>query len=324
MRGSVPSNSRGSLAQSRALSPRHLRDLDDLTPAEFRQILKLARRLKRQQTHRPILKDRLIGLVFEKPSLRTRLSFEAAITQLGGRSTYLTGHDVGLGSREDLFDVARVASLYVSALVVRAYEHRTLEELARAATVPVINGLSDRAHPCQALGDALTIQELFGEHQALTVTFVGDGNNVARSLAIACSYLGWRFRLCAPPKYAFDEEFIRRVAQLPGTGSIELCTKPEEAVRDTDVLYTDVWTSMGQEKEAKVRRKAFLPYQVNAQLLALAPPRVRVMHCLPAHRGEEITDEVLDGPQSVVLQQAENRLHGQKALLAWLFRSRTG
>ncbi len=318
MRGTVRSDRQTTLAAPSG-SVRHLLDVDSLTPRELRVILRRAAELKRSRAHAQPLRGRFVALLFEKPSLRTRLSFEAAVAQLGGAATYVSAGDVGLGTRESLADFGRVSGLYVDALVLRVYRHELLEELAQHLQVPLINGLSDLAHPCQALGDALTIVELFGLRARPTVVFVGDGNNVARSLAIACKYLGWRFRLCAPDRYRFDDAFLRRLEQLPGQGTVEVSSDPASAVADADVIYTDVWTSMGQERESRQRKRAFRAFQVNAALLARAPEHCRVMHCLPAHRGEEITDEVLDGPQSAVLQQAENRLHAQKGLLAWLF-----
>ncbi|MCS7269736.1 MAG: ornithine carbamoyltransferase, partial [Gemmataceae bacterium] len=259
-----------------------------------------------------------IGLVFEKPSLRTRVSFESGIAQLGGISLYLPGNEVGLGWRESLADFARTIGHYVDALVLRVYHHQTLTALAAHASVPLINALSDKAHPCQALADLLTIRELFGNEQGRTVAFVGDGNNVARSLAVGCGKLGIRFILSSPPGYGFDEHFknlyrAKVSAELP-----EEVPDPYQAVRTADVIYTDVWTSMGQEAERDIRLQRFAPYQVNNALLAAAPAHCRFLHCLPAHRGEEVTDDVIDGPASAVFQQAANRLHTQKALLEWL------
>ena len=318
MRRTVRSDRKAALTGP-AATVRHVLDVDALTPQEVRTILRRSTELKQARSRPQPLRGRFIALMFEKPSLRTRLSFEAAVAQLGGATTYLNASDVGLGTRESLADFGRVTGLYVDAVVLRVYQHSLLEELARYLPVPLINGLSDAAHPCQALGDALTITELFGARARPTVVFVGDGNNVARSLAIVCRYLGWRFRLCAPKRYQFDAAFVQRVEALPGSGAVEISKDPAEAVRDADVVYTDVWTSMGQERETRERRQAFRSFQVNRELLAHAPQHCRVMHCLPAHRGEEITDDVLDGPQSVVLQQAENRLHAQKGLLTWLF-----
>lgn len=300
---------------------RHFLSLIDLSRDELLFLLEESMRIKaayQRGIPRRSLQGRIIGLIFEKPSLRTRVSFESGIVQLGGTSLYLPGNEVGLGWRESLADFARTISHYVDALVLRVFHHETLTALAAHASIPLINALSDKAHPCQALADLLTIRELFGSEQGRTVAFVGDGNNVARSLAVGCGKLGIRFILGCPPGYGFDERFKtlyrERVApELP----LEV-HDPIAAVRQADVIYTDVWTSMGQEAEREIRLQRFAPYQVNAALLAAAPPHCRFLHCLPAHRGEEVTDEVIDGPASAVFQQAANRLHTQKALLEWL------
>jgi ornithine carbamoyltransferase len=300
---------------------RHLIDLLDLSTDEISHLLDEAGRLKAQRLrgeHTPILPGRVLGMIFEKPSLRTRVSFETAMAQLGGVSVFQGGKDCGMGSRESVPDFARVMSQYVDAVVLRVYHHVTVQEFARYSTCPVINGLSDYSHPCQALGDLLTLRELFGGVAGRTVVFVGDGNNVARSLAVGCGKLGARFVLATPDGYHFDEPFLRDFrARVPG-GELIQNGDARHAVGTADVIYTDVWTSMGQEDERERRSADFTPYQVNESLLALAPAHARVMHCLPAHRGEEVTDAVLDGPQSVVFQQAGNRLHAQKALLKWL------
>jgi ornithine carbamoyltransferase len=300
---------------------RHFIDLLDLTPDELLSLLNEAARLKAawQRGERiPILMGRVLGLVFDKPSLRTRVSFQTAMAQLGGASLFLSGKEVGLGSRESVPDFARTMSQYVDAVVLRTFSHATVEAFAACSTCPVINGLSDYYHPCQALADLLTVQELFGNLHGRRLVFVGDGNNVARSLAICCSKLGVRFVLAAPEGYGFDEAFIKlHQAHCPGADLVH-CDDPGRAVRNADVIYTDVWTSMGQENEREQRLSHFASYQVNAALLALAPPHARVMHCLPAHRGEEVTSEVLDGDRSVVFQEAGNRLHAQKSLLLWL------
>src|SRR5207302_1596751 len=266
----------------------------------------------------PRLLGRVLGLVFEKPSLRTRVSFQTAMAQLGGASVFMSGHEVGLGSRESVPDFARVMSQYVDAVVIRTFSHATVEAFASHASCPVINGLSDYYHPCQALADLFTLQELFGDLSGRTLVFVGDGNNVARSLAICCGKLGLRFILAAPEGYGFDERFLQLYRQRLPQATLAVNGKPDHAVGQADAIYTDVWTSMGQEAERERRLNSFADYQVNEALLALAPPHARVMHCLPAHRGEEITSEVLDSDRSVVIQQAGNRLHAQKALLQWL------
>jgi len=266
----------------------------------------------------PLLQGKVLGLVFEKQSLRTRASFEAAMAQLGGSSIFLSSTDGPIGVRESVPDFARTLGEYVDAVVLRVFKHQTLEEFAANSRVPVINGLSDLYHPCQALGDVFTMQEVFGSLKGRTMVFVGDGNNVARSLAIICGKLGMRFVLAAPPGYGFDEGFLRRYRQVIPHGEPLQNGTPDHAVHTADVIYTDVWASMGQEGEREQRAKEFAGFQVNSTLLAQAPPHSRVMHCLPAHRGEEVTDEVLDSERSVVFQQAGNRMHVQKALLKWL------
>jgi len=300
---------------------RHFVDLFDLTADEARDLLLRAEELKRQHAdgfRAPYLRGRTLGLVFEKPSLRTRVSFEAAITQLGGNAVFLRDEDVGMGKRESIADFARVISQYVDALAVRTYAHATVEELARYATVPVVNALSDLAHPCQAMADLLTVSEALGGLGGVSLVFVGDGNNVARSLALASGLLGVRFVLASPPGYEFPADF--RTAYRAKFPDIPLVVDhdPRNALKGADVVYTDVWASMGQEHEAEIRRRAFLPFQVSEELIALARPRAAFLHCLPAHRGDEVTAGVLDGPQSLVIPQAANRLHFQKSLLLWL------
>jgi ornithine carbamoyltransferase len=301
--------------------PRHFVDLFDLSAAEVRDLLEKAVALKGEDQkgdRSPRLAGRTLGLLFEKPSLRTRVSFEAAIAHLGGNAIFLQGKDVGVGVRETVADFARVISQYVDALVVRTFAHATVEELARWATVPVINALSDASHPCQALADLLTVREALGRLDGAKLVFVGDGNNVARSLAVAAAMAGLKFVLACPAGYAFPDAFRARfAAAFPGT-PLRVEHDPALAVVGADVLYTDVWASMGQEAEAEVRRAAFEPFRVDDALLGRARPDVIFLHCLPAHRGEEVTDSVLDGPRSLVIPQAANRLHFQKALLVWL------
>ncbi len=300
---------------------RHFISLTDVTPNEMAALLERTGRLKeerRDKSRHLTLAGKVLGLVFEKPSLRTRVSFQSAIAQLGGQSVYLAGSEAGLGTRESVPDFARVISQYVDGVVLRTYAHATVEAFAAHAECPVINGLSDYHHPCQALADLFTVHETFGDFAGRTLVFVGDGNNVARSLAVGCGYLGMRFILSAPEGYGFDDAFRARFhSQFPHTELPE-DKDPARAVADADVIYTDVWTSMGQESEREARLRAFAPYQVNAQLLDRAPAHARVMHCLPAHRGEEITNDVLDGDRCIAFQQAGNRLHAQKALLEWL------
>jgi ornithine carbamoyltransferase len=300
---------------------RHFLDLIDVTKDDLTHLLTEAARLKaahQRGESTPILLGKVLGLVFEKPSLRTRVSFQSAIAQLGGASVFLPGNEAGLGSRETIPDFARTLSQYVDAIVLRTFSHATVEAFAAHATCPVINGLSDYYHPCQALGDLLTIREVFGDPAGRTLVFVGDGNNVARSLALGCGKLGVHFILAAPAGYGFDEPFLRLYRQRVPQGDLLLNGEPGHAVGKADIIYTDVWASMGQESERDERRKHFTPFQVNDDLLRLAPAHSRVMHCLPAHRGEEITGDVLDGERSVVFQQAGNRMHAQKALLQWL------
>jgi ornithine carbamoyltransferase len=297
---------------------RHLLDLFDLAPIEARALLDRAESAKKADLRRPVLSGRVLGLIFEKPSLRTRVSFEAAMAHLGGSTIFLTGSEVGLGTREPIADVARVLSGYLDAIAIRAFSHETVAELARHATVPVINALCDLAHPCQALGDALTIRESLGGTDGARVAFIGDGNNVARSLAVACALLGMSFVLASPHGYAFPPSFLDRFRAVLPDRMPALEADPVAAARGADVVYTDVWTSMGQEHEIAARRAAFGPYQVSETLLAAARPGAIFLHCLPAHRGEEVAASVIDGPQSRVFMQAENRLHIQKALLLWL------
>jgi ornithine carbamoyltransferase len=300
---------------------RHFVDLLDLTPDEARELLARASELKREHAdgvRAPYLPGRTLGLIFEKPSLRTRVSFEAAIAQLGGNAVFLRDKDVGMGSRESTADFARVISQYVDALAVRTFAHATVEELARHATVPIVNALSDAAHPCQALADMLTLREAFGRLEGLNLVFVGDGNNVARSLALAAGLFGVQFVLAAPPGYEFPEAFRTAFRKKFGQLPLVVDHDPANALIGADAVYTDVWASMGQEGEAEQRRQAFEPFQVNEALIARAKPEAVFLHCLPAHRGEEVTTAVLDGPRSRVLPQAANRLHFQKALLLWL------
>jgi ornithine carbamoyltransferase len=300
---------------------RHFVDLFDLTESEARALLDRAAFLKREHAEgvrKPYLAGRTLGLVFEKPSMRTRVSFEAAISQLGGTPIFLRDKDVGMGKRESIEDFARVISQYVDALAVRTFAHSTILELSKHATVSVVNALSDAGHPCQAMADALTIREQFGKLEGVNLVFVGDGNNVARSLAQAAGLFRMSFVLAAPAGYefppAFRAAFQARFPDVP----LVVDHDPENALIEADVVYTDVWASMGQEHEADERRRAFAPFQVNERLMSHAKPSAIFLHCLPAHRGEEVTAAVLDGPQSLVIPQAANRLHFQKALLIWL------
>jgi ornithine carbamoyltransferase len=299
----------------------HFLNLIDQPADRLRQLLARAAELKaeRRAGGRPApLAGKVVGLVFEKPSLRTRLSFEAGVAQLGGTSLFMPGNEIGLGWREPLPDFARVAGRYLDCLVLRVFRHETVAQMARYAGVPVVNGLSDRSHPCQAMADLLTIREEFGTVQGKTVAFVGDGNNVAMSLAVGCGKLGARFVLACPKGYSFDDPFLAEYEAKVGDRPPAVTHDPAAAVAAADVVYTDVWTSMGQEAERDERLARFAPFQVNEALMAQAPPHCKVLHCLPAHRGEEITAGVADGPRSVIFDQAENRLHAQKAILEWL------
>ncbi|MCS7167780.1 MAG: ornithine carbamoyltransferase [Gemmatales bacterium] len=297
---------------------RHFLSLADLSPQELHWLVHTTiRRKKRKKVATP-LRGSILALIFEKPSLRTRVSFEAGMARLGGTSIFLTGQEVGLGIRESLADCARTLSQYVHAIVLRVFRHQTLEIFAQHAQVPVINGLSDREHPCQALGDFVTMTELLGSLTGRTLAFIGDSNNIARSLALGCAMLGVRWHHACPPAFRFEPSFLTELAARFPKAVLQYFDEPAQAVCEADIIYTDVWTSMGQEKEQSERQRAFARYRVDRALLQHAKPNARVMHCLPAHRGEEITDEVLDGPQSVVFHQAANRMHAQETLLLWL------
>lgn len=302
-------------------SIRHFIDLLDVNTEEVKMLLNATTRLKAMKRAEFLpLAGHCLGLVFEKPSLRTRVSFQAAMGQLGGTSIFLSGADAGLGTREPLSDYARVMTSYVDALVVRTFLHATVDGFAQYANCPVINGLSDYYHPCQALADLFTISEHFKSLSQRTVVFVGDGNNVSRSLAVGCAHLGWKFRLCCPKEFIFDDSFVKTYQQrFPGI-HCETVHDPVKAMQGADVVYTDVWTSMGQEKEAEQRLKQFHGFQVNADLLKHSPAQAVVMHCLPAHRGEEIAADAVDSDRSIVFTQAANRLHLQKSLLLWLLK----
>lgn len=296
-----------------------LLSISDLTAADIQSLLSDASASK-DSGWSTVLENKTLALLFEKPSLRTRVSFEIAMRQSGGQAIYLSPAEVGLGGRESIPDVARVLSRYVDAIAARTFSQQTLEALARYSDVPVINALSDLEHPCQALADLLTIYEKKKALKGLTLAFIGDGNNVAHSLMLAAALTGMNFRIASPAGYTVKEELLKLAQKYAsGRGSKILCTEqPLTAATDADIVYTDVWTSMGQETETKARRKAFAGFCVDKKLLALAKKDAIFMHDLPAHRGEEVTAEVIDGPQSVVFDQAENRLHAQKALLIQL------
>ena len=291
--------------------------ITDIASQELEDILQTAMGLK-DKGRETLLAGKTLALVFEKPSLRTRVSFHVAMRHLGGDCLYLSPPEVGLGERETPADVARVLSRYVDCIAARTFKSETLSELAAQATVPVINALSDSEHPCQALADMLTVREKKGGLRGVTMAFIGDGNNVANSLSLAAAMSGMHFRIASPEEYGLPDDIRARAAELAEVsgGSLEVMHNPAEAVADADVVYTDVWTSMGQEHEASQRKEYFSGYKVDARLMAEAKRDAIFMHDLPAHRGEEVSDDVIDGPQSVVFDQAENRLHAQKALLA--------
>jgi len=302
---------------------KHLLSIADLSAEEIWQVLNLARELKEEWQkggNKPILKGKTLGMIFQKPSLRTRVSFEMGMIHLGGQALYLSPAEIKLGARESVPDVARVLSRYVDGIMARVFAHSDVQELAAYSRVPVINGLSDYNHPCQALSDLFTIWEKRGKLENVKLAYVGDGNNVATSLLFAAAKVGMDMALASPEGYELSDDVVdlgQEFAAQSGS-KIELGRDPAAAVRGADVIYTDVWVSMGQEEGTERRLKDFVPYQVNAALVAQAQPDVIVMHCLPAHRGQEITDEVADGPHSVLFDQAENRMHAQKAILALL------
>ncbi len=297
--------------------------ISNLTPRELDDILKLSASLKKLRKqgrmHQP-LKGKSLGMIFEKSSTRTRVSFEVGMYQLGGQALFLSANDLQIGRGEPVADTARTLSRYLDGIMIRTFAQATVEELARHASVPVINGLTDLHHPCQALADLFTIREKRGKLKGLRFSYVGDGNNMAHSLIEACVKAGMHISLACPPGYEPDAGIMREAKLAASqTGSeVRLSNDPGKAVTDADIVYTDVWASMGQESEHAKRVNAFRGYQVNAELMKMADPKALVMHCLPAHRGEEIAAEVIDGPQSVVFDQAENRLHTQKAVLEML------
>ncbi|RLA85607.1 MAG: ornithine carbamoyltransferase [Deltaproteobacteria bacterium] len=295
--------------------------LYDYTPEELRWLLERAKWLKersrRGESWRP-LEGKTLAMIFEKPSTRTRVSFEVGMFQLGGHALYLSSQETQLGRGETIADTARVLSRYVDAIMIRTFEHTKVEELARFSSVPVINGLSDLLHPCQVLSDIFTIWEKLGRYEGVRVAYVGDGNNVANSWINGALRMGMELRIACPRGYEPNGEILERA--LREGARVTVSSDPREALRGAEVLYTDVWASMGQESEREERLRVFRPYQVNQELLEFAGQEILVMHCLPAHRGEEITDEVIDGPYSVVFDQAENRLHVQKAILEFLMR----
>ncbi len=298
-------------------------DFSSWSAKELFELIELAVHLKRELKsggNRPVLAGKVLAMIFQKPSLRTRVSFDVAMNHLGGHAIMLSPDEIGLGKRESIPDVARVLNGMVQGIMARVFDHQHVVELAQWACVPVINGLSDDEHPCQALADMLTVYEHFGHLKGLKMAYVGDGNNVAASLLLACAQFGLDFAIASPQGYEIPARFMVKAAQLATTTGIkiETFTDPHAAVYHADVVYTDTWVSMGQEKEEEIRLPIFMPYQVNSALLRNANPNAVVLHCLPAHRGQEITDDVMDGAQSLVFEQAANRLHAQKALLVRL------
>ncbi|MCB9110160.1 MAG: ornithine carbamoyltransferase [Anaerolineales bacterium] len=299
--------------------------ISDFSSSEIKDLLDLAIKLKKQhfkKGNKKIFKGKVLGMIFQKPSLRTRVSFDMAMRHCGGDALYLSPNEIGLGKRESIADVARVLSGYVDGLMARVFDHAHVLELAKWSEIPVVNGLSDYNHPCQGMADALTIVEKFGmKSKGLNVSYVGDGNNVAVSLMHVSALLGWNFTLASPEGYDLDPKAVEVAQKIAKKSKSKLTflRDPHEAVKKAQVIYTDTWTSMGQEEETAKREKVFPPYQVNAKLVSEADKDVIVMHCLPAHRNQELTDDVADGPHSVIFPQAHNRLHAQKAILARLF-----
>lgn len=305
------------------LRGKHCLSLQDFTAAEIGAILELAVELKAKQKagepHR-LLEGKTLGMIFQKPSTRTRVSFEVGMWQLGGYALFLSSQELQIGRGEPIKDTAAVLSRYLDGIMIRTFDHAEVEELAANSSVPVINGLTDLLHPCQVLADLLTIKEKLGRLEGLKVAYVGDGNNVAHSLLLGCSKMGINIYVGTPSQYRPMDKILKmaRDNAVASGGSVHLLEDPAETVKDADVIYTDVWASMGQEEEKEKRKAIFSSYQVNRKLLELALPGALVMHCLPAYRGWEISADVLDGRQSVVVDQAENRLHAQKALMAML------
>ncbi|MBN1679863.1 MAG: ornithine carbamoyltransferase [Anaerolineae bacterium] len=301
---------------------KHFLDLADWTADDVYKLLRLALKLKDEwleDGNKPVLKNKALGMVFQKPSLRTRVSFEMAMQHVGGHALYLSPQEIGLGKRESTADVARVLGGYVDIIMARTFAHQHILDMARWSPVPVINGLSDYNHPCQGMADLLTILEEFGQFDGLHMAYLGDSNNVTTSLLMGAAHFNIKMTVAAPEGYQPAQDVIDKARQL-GRGKLDVAvtTDPVAAVEGAHIIYTDTWTSMGQEEEADKRRAVFPPYQVNADLLGHADKDAIVMHCLPAHRGEEITDDVADGPQSRLFPQAENRLHAQKAILVHL------
>lgn len=300
------------------LRGRDLLSLADFSTAEIAYLLELADQIKQKRKNNEVyepLKGKTLGMIFEKSSTRTRVSFEAGMYQLGGTALFLSSNDLQLGRGEPISDTAKILSSYLDGIMIRTFSQQDVVELAENATIPVINGLTDDFHPCQVLADLQTIKEVKGELAGLKMAYIGDGNNMAHSLMIGCAKMGLDIAIGAPSGYQPKQEMVELATSFADGTEVIVTDDPIEAIKDADVIYTDVWASMGQEEEQKEREKAFIPYQVNKELMAHAKADVIFMHCLPAHRGEEVTADVIDGPNSVVFQEAENRLHAQKALM---------
>jgi ornithine carbamoyltransferase len=304
---------------------RDLISLKDLSAKEIFALLYVAKVIKKKQKKGEVftpLTGKTLGLIFHKPSARTRISFDVGMYQLGGHSVVLSEAEIGFGKRESIYDLAKLFSRLMDGVMIRTFAHQSVEELARESTIPVINGLTDFSHPCQILGDLMTLSEYRKDLKKLKIVYVGDGNNVCNSWLFATGILGLNFTLACPTGYEAAKpviDFVKSQCRKSGA-QITITHDAMSAVKDADVVYTDIWASMGQEKEQEKRKKVFKPYQVNRALIENAQKDVLVMHCLPAHRGEEITDDVMDGKNSIVFDQAENRLHAQKAVLVWLLR----
>ncbi|WP_440602624.1 ornithine carbamoyltransferase [Bacillus sp. GB_SG_008] len=304
------------------LQTKDILTLEELTKEEIIAIIEFAMYVKKEKTL-PLLNGKILGLIFDKHSTRTRVSFEAGMIQLGGHGMFLSGKELQLGRGESIADTAKVLSQYIDGIMIRTFSHAEVEELAKEATIPIINGLTDDHHPCQALADLMTIYEEVNTFQDIKLAYVGDGNNVCHSLLLASAKVGMNITVATPPGYEANEEIVKRAIEIAkGTGAkIEVTHNPKEAVKEADFIYTDVWMSMGQEN-SKEKYELFQPYQVNGQLTQYAKSTYRFLHCLPAHREEEVTAAIIDGPQSIVFQQAGNRLHVQKALLVSLLQEK--
>ncbi len=307
------------------LKGRSIVSIDDLTIEELKQLIDTSIRLKDELytgERRDVLQGKTLGMIFEKPSLRTRVAFETAMTQLGGHAIYLGPDDIKLGKRETTEDIAKVLSSMVDVIMARVFAHKTVEDLAKYSRVPVINGLSDFEHPTQIVGDMVTVKEKFDHFEGLKFAFIGDGNNVANSIVFAGAKLGMHVVVASPKGYEVQKKVVERGLEISkSTGAkIEITNDPQSAAKGADIIYTDVWASMGQESEAEARKKIFAPYQINSKIMALAKPTAIFMHCLPAHYGEEVTEDVGHSSQSAIFEEAENRLHSIKAMIVHITR----